>query len=496
MINKKYCFDEIRLRKREELIDTGYEIYPYSYMDSVHIKSLIEKYSDINDKDKNSNISINTSGRIWAIRNMGKTFFMDLRDNTGQIQLYINKGIISKENWDLINYIDIGDIIGAVGVVFRTKMGELSIKVTDLKILAKAVVSIPIGKETEEKIYYRVTDPEVKYRERYIHWLLDRDDRERIILRTKIIALIRKWMEENEFLEVSTPTIEFIYGGAEARPFKTSIWAHSNKEAFLRISPELYLKRYIVAGFDRVYTICQNFRNEGIDLSHNPEFTMMEWYEVYTDYQDQMVRFENLVSYICQQIHGTTVINYQGIELDFTPPWTRLTIIDALKHYTKIDGSKMTVERLKTELKQRNIQFNNPLSWGHAIMLLFESECEKNLIQPTFILDHPVEISPLTKVKRGDHRLVERFEPYVYGMEVGNAYSELTDPVIQLRRLEEQRNDDDYEKHPVDIDFIKAVGCGMPPTGGVGLGVDRIIMLLTNSKSIRDIIPFPMIKPK
>ena len=496
MIEKNYAFDKVRLEKREELLKLNVNPYPYDYRNSVKILDVIEKAEmDETTGDKN-NFSVKISGRIWAKRDMGKTVFMDLKDNTAKIQLYLNEKMMVNGGWDLLPFIDMSDIIGVSGDAFKTRKGELSIRVNKMVFLSKAVVSIPFGKETDDKVYYRATDPEIKYRERYIHWLLDHDDRERIMRRFQITSLIREWMNSKGFLEVSTPTVEFVYGGAEARPFETSIWALGNKEAFLRISPELYLKRYIVSGFDKVYTICQNFRNEGIDNSHNPEFSMMEWYEAFTDYNDQMQQFEEMVSFLCEKIHGTKKIIYQEEELDFTPPWKRISVLEALKEFGKIDASDMTVDELKIEMKNRDIEFNEPISWGVAIVELFETICEEHLIQPTFIIDHPVDISPLTKLKRGDVRLVERFEPYIFNMEVGNGYSELTDPVVQLERLQNQRDEDEYENHPIDADFVKAIGCGMLPTGGVGLGIDRIIMLLTDSKSIRDIIPFPLVKPK
>ena len=400
--------------------------------------------------------------------------------------------------------LDLGDIIGIKGTVFRTKRGELSIDVDELTILAKTVVPIPIGKEAGDRVIYGLKNPELTYRERYLHWLLEPEDRARIRTRAQIISAIRRYMERHCFLEVSTPTIESVYGGAEARPFTTSIWALDNEAAFLRISPELYLKRYLVAGFDKVFTICQNFRNEGIDRSHNPEFTMMEWYEAFTDYEIQMERFEDLVSRVCEEVCGSTRITYQTVDLDFTPPWRRLCMLDAIKEYAGVDASAMSTEELVAELACRNIPHDPSLSWGLAVAELFAATCEQHLVQPTFVLDHPIEISPLTKAKRGDGRLVERFEPFAKGMEIGNAYSELNDPVEQLQRFLSQRavravrkgRNKDYEDNPLDLDFIKAIGCGIPPTGGVGLGIDRLIMLLTDAPSIRDVIPFPMTKQR
>lgn len=501
---ERYEFDAARLQKRQELIDGGYDPYPYSFQASSSILGVIQESERREREGQQLDFPTTVVGRLWSRREMGKTIFLDLRDPGGKIQLYCSESRMEPEVLRRLSLLDLGDIVGVTGSVFRTRRGELSIAVEQQTVLAKTVVPIPIGKETRERIFYRVSDPELKYRERYVHWLLDMEDRLRITLRSRIISAIRRHMEAEGFLEVSTPTIEFIYGGAEARPFKTNIWALDNAQGFLRISPELYLKRYIVAGFEKVFTICQNFRNEGIDRSHNPEFTMMEWYEAFTDYEFQMRRFESLVAKVCEEIHGSTAVEYQGTTIDFTPPWRRLTMLDALKEYAGVEVGAMTAEELTGELARRGIPHEPPLSWGLAVAELFAATCEQHLIQPTFVLDHPVDISPLTKSKRGDARLVERFEPFAYGIEIGNAYSELTDPVEQLHRFLSQREaqmgrgstSKDYEDNPLDLDFIKAIGSGMPPTGGVGLGIDRIIMLLTNAPTIRDITPFPMLKPR
>jgi len=501
---KRFDFDEHRLENRRQLLDQGVDPYPYDYPPGEPVSDVLERAEATGtDGDDEYGFSARVSGRVWAKRPMGGAHFIDIRDDTGKIQLYFREDLVSDRIWNQLSPLDLGDIIGVKGEVFDTDTGELSIRVREFDLLAKAVVPIPVGKETDEETYYRASDSEIEYRERYLHWMLHDGDRGRIRKRSKIIAHIRRWMEEEDFLEVPTPTIEMVYGGAEARPFRTEVWALDRREAFLRISPELYLKRYIVAGFDQVFTICKNFRNEGIDHSHNPEFTMMEWYETHTDYEDQMERFEQLVSDVCKAVHGSTVITYQGTELDFSPPWKRLSVIEALKNIAGIDVENdiVSVPDMADELKQRGADLPDSLTWGTAVNALFEATCEDQLVQPTFIIDHPLEISPLTKRKRGDDRLVERFEPYAYGMEIGNAYSELTDPVEQLDRLRgngetDEDSEQEYEDHPVDPDFIKAIGCGMPPTGGVGLGVDRLIMLLTDADSIRDIIPFPMVNPR
>jgi lysyl-tRNA synthetase class 2 len=572
---KQFEFDGMRMQKREDLRKAGIEPYPYSFGEHQSVSALLEAVAAQEEAGKPlEELSFTLVGRIWSKRKMGKAAFYDLKDATAKTQLYLKRDDLPETDWNAMSFLDLGDIIGAEGFTFRTSTGELSLHVRRLHVLAKAVVNVPIGKETDDKTYYAPNDPELKYRERYLHWLLEPADRERIALRGRIISAVRRHMESLGFLEVQTPTIENVYGGAEARPFETEVWALGRHTAYLRISPELYLKRYIVAGFDKVFTICQNFRNEGIDHSHNPEFTMMEWYEAFTDYETQMERYENLVASIALEITGSMQVKYQGLELDFTPPWPRLSVLEALEKHAGLDAAKMPVEELAAELAKRGINAPQALSWGTAVATLFEEVCEGALdpTRPVFIKDHPIEISPLTKVSRHDPRLVERFEPYCAGMEIGNAYSELTDPVDQLERFANQREtlkaklqkvrkvsgdvaavrrvqgiaevelanpsketlenspefraalkklvdlslaheetpafyegfqatleyvkNHAFENNPIDADFIKAIGCGMPPTGGVGLGIDRLVMLLTDSESIREIIPFPMVKQK
>lgn len=482
-----YGFDPRRMEKREELCASGVNPYPYTFSPTHRIGEVRE--------DQSPELPVKIAGRIWARRGMGRALFMDLQDHTGKIQLYFTQQALG-EGWEALSLLDLGDMLGVEGTIFRTRTGELSVQVRACILLAKALVPIPIGKEAGETTYYRVADPEVKYQERYLHWLLDKTDRERIYQRGRIIAAIRRRMEEEGFLEVSTPTITPLYGGAEARPFTTSVWALDHQEQFLRISPELHLKRLIVAGFEKVFTICQNFRNEGIDRSHNPEFTMMEWYEAFTDYEDQMRRFETLVAGVCAEVCGSTTLSYQGVEVDYSPPWRRLSMLDALREYANVDADALSIDELQAELERRGVESLEPLSWGLAVAQLFEVTCEAHLVQPTFVLDHPLEISPLARAKRGHGRLAERFEVYVCGMELGNAYSELTDPLEQLDRFLAQRRTQGEAAHPLDADFVRALGCGMPPTGGVGLGTDRLVMLLTDAASIRDVIPFPMVKAR
>jgi lysyl-tRNA synthetase, class II len=487
-------FDPELLKKRDELRAQGVDPYPYSFDRTHLIAEVRERQADLLEKE------VRVAGRIVAYRGKGKLIFVDIADGSGRIQVMFRKDEFDDAAWEVVRrMLDLGDLIGLRGTVFVTKMGELTILPKEYRVLAKAVVRVPIQKTKDDQTWFQLSDPEIRYRERYLHWITDPAARTAMVGRARTISFIRRFLEDRGFLEVTTPTIEMLYGGAEARPFSTSVHALSDQAAYLRISPELPLKRFIVGGFEKVFTICQNFRNEGIDHSHNPEFTMLEWYEAYTDYLYQMEQFEALVSAAVKEIRGGFKATYQGQEIDFTPPWRRLTILDGLKE-KGIDAGAADEAGLLAEFKKRGLEPPKPFTWGHAVAELFKTLVEPELVQPVFVCDHPVEISPLTKLKRGDPRLVERFEPMVAGMEIGNAYSELTDPVEQAERFERQKelgkDREGVTHHPVDLDFIKAVGCGMPPTGGVGLGIDRLVMLLTDSASIRDVIAFPLMRPR
>ncbi len=484
---RDYGFAPQRLQKRQALRAAGTNPYPHIWERPTPIGPLIERERE----HQNQGDNVRVAGRIWARRRMGGVLFLDLRDHSGQIQLYIARDHIETEAWELLPHLDQGDLLGAEGPIFRTQRGELSIRVERWTLLAKSVAPLPIGKEDETQIYYRVNDVETRYRERHLHWLLDTADRERIRLRSRIVSALRHHLEEEEFLEVDTPALSTSYGGATAQPFTTEIRALDRQRGFLRIAPELHLKRYLVAGFERVYTICSNFRNEGIDQTHNPEFCMLEWYETYSDYWGQMQRCEELVAKVCADVLGSTSVIYQDKTLDFSPPWQRLSMLDALRRYADIDADALTTESLRYELTRRHIDCAPETSWGECVAALFEALCQEQLVQPTIIYDHPRATSPLSKEHRRDPRLSERFEVFVYGIELGNAYSELNDPVEQLERFAEQERSEN-----IDADFVRALGCGMPPTGGVGLGVDRLAMLLTNAPSIRDVIAFPMVKPR
>lgn len=499
-------FDESLLEKREKLIEYGVNPYPYHYEISHSIDEIRENETELFEKE------VSAAGRLVAFRNQGKkVYFADLADFDQQIQLYFKKDIIDNEElWEILPLLDIGDWIGVKGIVFRTRTNELTLKVTEFIVLSKAVIRVPISKSKDGKSFYQLSDPEIKYRQRTLHWITDPDARKIMVLRAKMISAIRSVLDSQGFLEVTTPTIEMVYGGADARPFEVSIHALSNQKAFLRISPELSLKKFIAGGFPKVYTVCQNFRNEGIDRSHNPEFTMIEWYTALSDYREEMVRVENLVCDVMTIATGSPKIVYQNTEIDFTPPWRRLTMSDAIKEIAGIDVNELTKEEMIQQIRSTQsgeggdtIELPEPFSKGHGISILYDELCEHKIVHPTFIIDHPIEISPLTKKNRNDARFVERFEPVVMGMEIGNAYSELNDPVEQYERLKEQRKYDSQNikkegnvQHPIDMDFVKAMGLGMPPTGGVGLGIDRLIMLASDQYSIRDVIAFPLMKPK
>ena len=491
-------FNEELLEKRQNLIDMGVTPYPYEFKTSHKLSEVRENQEALMEKE------VSVAGRITALRRQGKkVFFMDIEDFDSRIQLYMKQQTLGEENWKALLELNLGDWLGVTGDIFVTRMGELSVNGSDMVVLAKAVVPVPISKSKDGESYYQLSDAEILYRQPYLRWITDKKSRETMVTRSRIISAIRNFMEDREFLEVTTPTIEMLYGGAAAKPFETTINALSNQEAYLRISPELPLKKFIAGGFPKVFTICQNFRNEGIDRSHNPEFTMMEWYEALTDYNYQMEQFETLVSSVVKKVKGDTKITYQGTELEFAAPWDRLTMIGAIKKFADIDVEAMSEEELRAKVKEidKDGKMKQDFSWGHGVNFLFEELCEEKIVQPTFIMDHPMEISPLTKVKRGNPKLVERFEPFVVGMEIGNAYSELTDPVEQFARFTEQRKFDELSMeqegtvhHPIDMDFINAISMGMPPTGGVGLGIDRLVILLTDQPSIRDVIAFPMMR--
>jgi lysyl-tRNA synthetase class 2 len=501
-------FQEHRLAKRERMFTEGVNPYPYSFETTHTVRELIDRFEELAAAGTN----ITCAGRMLSARKMGKSWFLDIIDRGDRFQMYIRPGEASEESVQLVPNLDIGDWIGIDGTLFRTRTGEPTVLVRKLDILGKSVADVPFGKIHEGGTSYTLSSLEVRRQQRYLDWITDPESVQRFELRSRIISLVRRWMEDQGFLEVETPTLELVYGGAEARPFKTSVWALGGQEVFLRVSLELPLKRYIIGGFPKVFALNKCFRNEGIDSTHNPEFTLMEWYEAFTDYEDQMTRFENLTCHVVRTITGGLTLRFQERDVDLTPPWKRIRIPEVVREifgcpFTEIDRAALTAEldRAMSDEKLSHIgitreQFRAELDearLGHLVMEKVEKHLEDTgrLWEPCFLCDHPRDISPLTKVKRGNPDFVERFEPHIAAMEMGNAYSELTDPVEQYDRFRAQRVEKSvkgYEEHPVDLDFIHAIGCGMPPTGGVGYGIDRLVMLITGKESIRDVIAFPM----
>ncbi|MCE5249003.1 lysine--tRNA ligase [bacterium] len=508
MENYPDFFQKHRLDKRENLLNGGINPYPYSFAATYTVRELNDSYETLAAQET----MVSCAGRVLSVRKMGKAWFADLIDRGSQFQLYIRGGQSSESSLRLVPDIDIGDWVGVTGTLFRTHTGQPTILVKDFEMLGKSVADVPFGKIHDGQMTYTLSNVEVRRQQRYLDWITDPGSVERFELRSRIISHVRRFMENEGFLEVDTPTLELVYGGAEARPFKTEVWALGGQKVYLNVSLELPLKRYIIGGFRKVFSIAKCFRNEGIDATHNPEFTLMEWYEAFTDYEDQMNRFENLTCYVVEQCTGSLGIGFHGKTVDFTPPWKRIRIPDIIREvfgcdYENIDRGELelridgcTSEEKLSFIGMTREEFRADLAaekFGALVMKVVEEELEKSgrLWEPCFICDHPRDISPLTKVKRGNPLFVERFEPHVAGFEMGNAYSELNDPVEQYERFAAQRSGGshkDYEDHPVDMDFIHAIACGMPPTGGVGYGIDRLVMLLTGKESIRDVIPFPM----
>lgn len=477
-------------RKLHELREKGINPFPHTYAQTHHAALLLKNHGHINAGEKIEGEVVSLAGRLMTMRDMGKAAFFNLQDQSGSIQIYIRTQELSEEQKNAFKLVDLGDICGVKGFVFKTQKGELSVHAQQFQILCKTLEPLP------EK-YHGLTDVELKYRYRHLDLITNVESRKIFEMRSKIIREIRKFLDARGFLEVETPVLQPVYGGAAAHPFHTHHRALDMK-LYLKISPEIYLKRLIVGGFEKVYEVGKNFRNEGIDRSHNPEFTMLEYYEAYTDYNYQMTQFEDIIAHVAKEVTGSAKVQYQGKEVDFTPPWRRLTVYDGLREYANFDPEKISADELFAKIKSWGSTLEKPATKGEMIMEAFELKVEEHLWQPTFVLDHPVEISPLTKMHRSKPGLVERFEPIAAGMEIGNAYTELNDPEDQLMRLENQeaKRATDEEAHPMDKDFIHAIDVGMPPTGGVGIGIERIVMLLTDQQSIRDILFFPTMKFK
>ncbi len=479
-----------RLKKLEELRKKGINPYPHKFDKKNSVKELKEKHKKLG-KNKKSKSRGKTAGRVMIIRNMGKLIFADLQDSTGKMQIQLQKKETEEKHIDFFkNYIDQGDFIGVEGKIIKTKTGELTILVKNLKLLSKAILPLP------EK-WHGLKDKEERYRKRYLDLVMNQEVKEVFEKRTKIIKLLRKFLDEKGFIEVTTPMLQPLYGGGSAKPFKSKLNA-LNIQLYLAISHELYLKRLNVGGFEKVYVMNRVFRNEGIDYNHNPEFTILETMWAYKDYTANMDLFEEMIEYVVKEINGKTKIKYQGKEINFKRPWKRMTMKEAIKKYTKIDVEKASDPKLKKYLKKEGIKLEAGFRRGLAIEEIFEDKVQQKLIQPTIIYDYPSDTSPLAKQKENSE-LTERFEPIINGWEMGNNYSELNDPQKLKKVLLEQeefKKKGDEEASPYDRDFIQALKHGMPPTSGLGLGVDRLVMLLTNQPSIRDVILFPFMKPK
>ena len=490
--------EKVRREKLKKIIALGINPYPPELFSVSHLSTVIKENFESGKK-------VSVAGRIMSRRIQGKASFAELQDSEGKIQLYFNRDQICKsEDKSLYNEVykkllDIGDIIGVTGILFKTQVGEKTIQVEDFKILSKSIRPIPIPKtDSEGNIYDEFKDPELRYRQRYVDLILNPVVKKTFIKRTKITNSIRDFFNAKGYLEVETPVLQPIPGGAQARPFIT----HHNAldiPLYLRIANELYLKRLIVGGMDGVYEFSKDFRNEGMDKSHNPEFTVMELYVAYKDYFWMMETTEKLLDKICNDVNHSSKVIFENEEIDFKPPYPRVPIYEAIKKYTSFDISKMDIIELRKTAKKLGVEIDDSMGKGKIIDAIFGDKCEKHFKQPTFIIDYPKEMSPLTKQHRKEPKLTERFELIVNGSELANAYSELNDPIDQRARFEEQlelSKKGDDEAMFIDHDFLRALEYGMPPTSGIGIGIDRLTMLLTNNTSIQEVIFFPQMRPE
>ena len=485
-------FSEQEALRREKLVklqEEGKDPFDVYKVERTHSSQQVkDNFEELEGKE------VTVAGRIMSKRGQGKVVFSDIYDRDGKIQLFIKIDEVGEEALKQYKTNDLGDWVAATGEVFKTKTGEVSVKVKTVELISKSLKPLP------EK-WHGLKDPDLRYRQREVDIITNPEVKDTFIKRSQIIKGIREFLDNRGFLEVETPMLATIAGGASARPFIT----HHNTldlDMFLRIAPELYLKRCIVAGFEKVYELGRTFRNEGMSVRHNPEFTMIELYQAFADYNDMMELTENMVAEVCKKVNGTTKVTYQGTEIDFMPPWRRITMVDAVKEYAGVDFNEFKSDAdAQAVAKEKHLEFPKPLNTvtkGEVLNALYEEFCEQHMIQPTFIIDYPVEISPLTKKKRGNEMFTERFEGFVFGRELCNAYSELNDPIVQRERFaqqEKERELGDDEAYMIDEEFMGALETGMPPTGGLGIGIDRLIMFLTDSASIRDVILFPTMKP-
>ncbi len=481
-------FENARKQNLKKIVELGIEPYPNRFNRKHCFKEVLEECASVKNGEK-SNKEVLTAGRVIGKRNFGKLFFLDIMEEEAKLQIVASLESIGKKAFSLLSLTDTGDFIGVQGLPGKTKRGEKSVFANKIFFLSKSLLPLP------EK-WHGLKDIETRYRKRHLDLIVNPETKQVFKTRAKIITLVRKFLEKQGFLEVELPLLQPSYGGANARPFTTK--SHAWKSRFyLSISPELYLKRLITGGFEKVFTISKNFRNEDVDKTHNPEFTMMECYAAYWDYNDMMELTENMFEYIAKEILGKTTIEYEGTKIELKVPWKRITMHEALKELAGIDASKLSDKELKKMIDENELDVE-PFKRGLAIAELFEHFCENQLIQPTFITDHPKETTPLCKQKKENPNLIERFEPFINTWEVGNAYTEQNDPQLQEKFFKEQQEQGKAkgENHPPDKDFVEALKQGMPPTGGLGIGIDRLVMLLTNQPTIKDVILFPQMKPE
>ncbi|MEA1971740.1 MAG: lysine--tRNA ligase [Candidatus Cloacimonadota bacterium] len=487
-----------RRKKYDDLIKLDKNPFPNRVKISHKIASLLENEKEF-IKDETE---ISIAGRVNAKRRHGKSGFGNIIDESGKIQFFIRKDAVGEENYEVFKLTDLGDFISATGKMFYTKTGHYTLKISSFQIIGKSLRPLPTVKEKvvdgEKKRFDEFANIELRYRKRYLDLLLNPENKNIFVQRANIVRYMRDFFNENDFLEVETPILQSLYGGANARPFVT----HHNTlstDLYLRIATELHLKRLIVGGFEKVYEIGKNFRNEGMDKSHNPEFTAMEVYQAYADYNDMMTLTEDMISYIVKKLYNSNKIEFDGQEVSFKKPWRRATMIDLISEHTGFDTSDFDYEKIKKFCEDSNIEVEKNAGAGQLITELFDKFVEPNIVQPTFVMDFPKEVSPLAKTKPGNDKIVERFELFIAGEEFGNAFTELNDPIDQRKRLEAQaklRELGDVEANVVDEDFIEALEYGMPPTGGLGIGIDRLVMLLTDNTSIKEVLLFPQMKPE
>lgn len=478
---------QVRIDKMHKIEEHGWKPFGYRFLYTHRAADIAAQFDELSEKET----EVKMAGRIMAIRGHGKTCFMDMQDKTGRIQVYVRKDVLGEENYALIKLMDIGDTVGITGTAFRTHMGELSIKANSVEMLSKSLRPLP------EK-WHGLKDVETRYRQRYVDLIVNPEVRDTFVKRSQIIRSVREVLDSHDFLEVETPILNTIAGGAAARPF-ISYHNALDMQVYMRIAPELYLKRLIVGGMDRVYEMGRVFRNEGIDNRHNPEFTSVEIYQAFADYRDMMDLTEEVVVKTAEKVLGTTTINYEGTTIELASPWKRMSMIEAVKEYSGKDFTNVTdLEEARAIAKELNVAIEPSFGIGKIINACFEEYVEDKLIQPTFITGHPKEISPLAKSNPENPEITDRFEAYIYGRELCNGFTELNDPIDQkerfLKQVEERANGDE-EANMMDEDFVNALEYGLPPTGGLGIGIDRLVMFLTNSSTIRDVLFFPTMKP-